>query len=73
VRVRGGARVNIEWHQGKLTGIELQTEHAAAYRVIYGDLVAHVQLSVGTPLRLDKDLRPQQIPQNSDIEPRKIR
>lgn len=73
VRVRGGARVNIEWHQGKLTGIELQTEHAAAYRVIYGDLVADVQLSVGTPLRLDKDLRPQQIPQNSDIEPRKIR
>ena len=35
VRLRGGAKADITWKQGRLTSLRLQTEQPARYRIVY--------------------------------------
>jgi alpha-L-fucosidase 2 len=37
VRVRGGVKVDIAWKDGRLTSCNLQSQHAATYRLTYGE------------------------------------
>jgi len=53
VRVRGGGKVDVEWKEGRLTRLRLQSDHAMKYRLLYGDQSAEVQVKPGKPSVLD--------------------
>lgn len=57
VRVRGGARLDITWNDGRLTELKLQAGHAVKYRITYRDLSASAQIQPGKPFVLDGALR----------------
>jgi alpha-L-fucosidase 2 len=53
VRVRGGAKVDIAWHDGRLSTFKLQSDHTEKYRVNYGERSSDVYLRAGKPVVLD--------------------
>jgi alpha-L-fucosidase 2 len=53
VRVRGGGRVDLAWNEGRLTELKLQSDHAAKYRVHYGDQSAEIHVGPRKPMVLD--------------------
>jgi hypothetical protein len=57
VRVRGGAKLDLTWSQGRLTGLRLQADHALRYRVSYGYLSADAPIEPDRPIVLDGGLR----------------
>ena len=57
VRVRGGGKVDITWKDGKLTDFRLQADHAAKYRVKYGDKAVDVQVQPGKAIRFNGALQ----------------
>ena len=57
VRVRGGAKLDITWNEGRLTELRLHAGHAVEYRITYGDLSTEAQIRPGKPLVLDGTLR----------------
>ncbi len=56
-RARGGARLDLSWAGGRLVELRLRADHAAAYRVRYGDLSAEVHVEPGRTAVLDGRLR----------------
>jgi alpha-L-fucosidase 2 len=56
VRVRGGARVDVTWSDGRLSAVRLLATHARSYRLRYGDRVKDVSVSPGTLVELDGEL-----------------
>ena len=56
VRVRGGAKVDIAWEDGRLTEFALQSDRAKTYTVNYGDRSIKVQLKAGRPVVFNGDL-----------------
>jgi alpha-L-fucosidase 2 len=56
VRVRGGGKLDITWKDGRLTLLRLQADHAAKYRVSYGNQSAQVEIQPGKSIRLDREL-----------------
>ncbi len=57
IRVRGGAKVDVAWQQGRLTELKVSSVKPKKYRVVYGDHNAEVQLAAGRPVVLDSNLR----------------
>jgi alpha-L-fucosidase 2 len=57
VRVRGGAKLDITWNEGRLTELRLHAGHAVEYRITYGDLSTEAQIRPGKPIILDDTLR----------------
>jgi alpha-L-fucosidase 2 len=53
VRVRGGAKVDLQWTDGVLSSISLQADHPASYVVRYGGRSVQVSLTPGKTLSLD--------------------
>ena len=56
VRVRGGAKVDITWSNGKLTELHVEAGHAARYRINYRGRVTEVRLRPDKPVTLDGSL-----------------
>ncbi len=56
VRVRGGGKLDIAWKDGRLTQLRLQADHAAKYRVVYGDRSVPVQIHPGLTVEMDASL-----------------
>lgn len=56
VRVRGGGKLDIAWKDGRLTQLRLQADHAAQYRVVYGDRSVPVQIHPGAAVEMDGSL-----------------
>ena len=57
VRVRGGAKVDITWREGRLIEFKAQSDHAGKYRITYGDRSADAQVDSGKPFVSDGALR----------------
>ena len=57
VRVRGGAKADIAWQDGRLTELTLQSDHPETYRLTYGDQSAEFRLKPGKTVVLDGRLR----------------
>lgn len=57
IRVRGGGKVNIAWHEGRLAELLLQSDRDVKYRVNYGEQSVEVQIPAGKAVRLDRSLR----------------
>jgi alpha-L-fucosidase 2 len=57
VRVRGGAKVDITWNEGRLTELRLQSDRAKKYRVSYSDRSCEVQIRPGKAVALDGALK----------------
>ncbi len=57
VRVRGGAKVDIDWNESRLTAISLRADRATKYRIVYGDHSAEVELLPGRTVMLSGDLQ----------------
>ena len=53
VRVRGGARADIVWKEGRLTQITLRAERPMKYRIVYADRSAEAAIHPGAPTVLD--------------------
>jgi alpha-L-fucosidase 2 len=53
IRVRGGAKLDLTWKDGKLTAVTLQSDHAKKYRVSYGTQSAEIKLPSGRNILLD--------------------
>jgi len=53
VRVRGGAKVDIAWKEGRLTELKLRSDRSRNYRVTYGNESVEVRLQPGQPVVLD--------------------
>jgi alpha-L-fucosidase 2 len=47
VRVRGGAKADLQWSDGVLSGFSLQSDHPASYAVHYGGKSVQVALKPG--------------------------
>jgi alpha-L-fucosidase 2 len=58
VRVRGGAKLDIVWRDGRLTELKLQSEHPTRYHIVYGNRSADVRLRPGHAITVDSALRP---------------
>ena len=56
VRVRGGAKVDITWKDGKLSQFGIQSNHATKYRVTYHQQTAEIQIHPGKIVILDSRL-----------------
>ena len=56
VRVRGGGKLDIAWKGGRLTQLRLQADHAAKYRVVYGDRSVPVKIHPGLTVEMDASL-----------------
>jgi alpha-L-fucosidase 2 len=56
VRVRGGAKADVVWKEGRLAELRLQFDHAMKYRVLYGDQSTETQIEPGKPTVLDGTL-----------------
>ncbi len=52
-RVRGGAKVDIAWKEGRLTELRLQCDHTVGYRVSYGDHSTEARIEPGKPVLFD--------------------
>jgi alpha-L-fucosidase 2 len=59
VRLRGGAKADIIWGNGRLTQCSLQCAHDAHYRVIYGKHMADIQLKSNAPTDITRELEAQ--------------
>ncbi len=59
VRLRGGAKADIVWKNGRLTQCKLQCAHDAHYRVVYGKQLADVQLKSNAPNDITRKLEAQ--------------
>jgi alpha-L-fucosidase 2 len=53
VRVRGGGKVDLEWHNGHLALLRLSADHSVRYRVFYQDRSAEIELAPGRTVVLD--------------------
>jgi len=51
--VRGGGKVGIEWKDGRLAELKLQSDHAKKCRIVYSDKSAEAQIEHGKPIVLD--------------------
>lgn len=58
LRVRGGGKVDIAWHDGRLTEFKLQSARAMKYRVSYGDQSVEVRVGAGKAVVLNEKLQP---------------
>ena len=56
VRVRGGAKVDVAWKEGRLTQVRIQSDHAAKYRVSYNEQSVEVLVHPSKPVVLDASL-----------------
>jgi alpha-L-fucosidase 2 len=56
VRVRGGAKVDVTWSEGRLTELRIKSNHASKYRVLYGDRSAEAHLEAGKPVVMNSVL-----------------
>ena len=57
VRVRGGAKVDIAWKEGRLTELRLRSDRSTTYHVSYGNQSAEVQMQPDQPVVLDGALQ----------------
>ena len=53
VRVRGGAKLDITWNEGRLSELKLHPGHAVEFRITYGDLSTEAQIRPGKLIVLD--------------------
>ena len=53
LRVRGGAKLDITWNEGRLAELRLYATQALTYRIIYGHQSTAAQIRPGKPLILD--------------------
>jgi alpha-L-fucosidase 2 len=53
VRVRGGAKLDLEWKDGHLTTLKLSADHSIKYRVLYGEQSAEVKIQPGKAIVLN--------------------
>lgn len=56
VRVRGGAKVDITWKDGKLSQFGIRSNHATKYHVTYRQQTAEIQIHPGKIVILDSRL-----------------
>lgn len=56
VRVRGGAKVDIEWKDGTLSKFAIQSARGIKYHLSYGKETADIQIQPGKPVVLDTHL-----------------
>jgi alpha-L-fucosidase 2 len=57
VRLRGGAKADLQWAVGALTAVTLRADHAMTYTVRYGAQSAEVHIEPDEPVTLDGALR----------------
>ncbi|AXC13304.1 putative large secreted protein [Acidisarcina polymorpha] len=56
VRLRGGAKADITWRQGRLTSFRLHSDHGAQYRLLYAGQQTKLKLQPGRTVVLDASL-----------------
>ncbi len=61
VRLRGGAKADISWKQGKLTSLRLQADHTLQYKVIYAGHETEVSLRPRRAVVVDASLQAQRV------------
>jgi alpha-L-fucosidase 2 len=56
LRARGDVELDVEWRDGKLTGVALRSSSGGAFRLRYGDKEFPLTLDPGQSLRLNGSL-----------------
>ncbi len=57
LRARGGAKVDVEWRQGKLVSASVRSNVTGPLRLRYENKMIELQLRPGTPVQIDHDLK----------------
>jgi alpha-L-fucosidase 2 len=61
LRVRGGAEIDLEWHDGILQSVSLRANVGGSFHVVYRGASRTVELKAGEEVRLDGELEQPQL------------
>lgn len=57
LRARGAATVNLDWKNGKLNKVSIQSDHGGSYKIRYNGKTTQINLSPGKSVELDGFLK----------------